>query len=154
MMLAKGTGVDLLCYVPITEIETRGITYLIAKLVPNNPDQLWDQKISAFREYFTYTWMRSYNPELWNIHRSKEKWENIQNRTNNPLERFNRVMNYTFPTGNPSVPKFIDGIKELSNQTVKLDDIKNKRVDPVQREEMFFYYPPRSYDIFDPSNIQ
>ena len=64
-------------------------------------------------------------------------------------------MNFTFPTGNPSVPKIIDGIKELSNQTVKkLDDIKNKRVDSVQREEMFFYYPPCSYDIFDPSNIQ
>ena len=72
MMIAKGTGVDLLCYVPITEIETKGIPYLIAKLVPNNPDQLWDQKISAFWEYFTSTWMRSYNPELWNIHRFKE----------------------------------------------------------------------------------
>lgn len=151
-MLAKGTGVDLLCYVPIVEIEAKAIPYLIATLVPLNPDPAWNEKCAVFWEYFRRTWLILYSPELWNIYRFRNDWDKIQNRTNNALERYNRVMNEKIPAGKPSMPKFIDGIKELSlDQLKKLEDIKQKRINPANRNEMAFYYPPSEYDRFNPN---
>ena len=39
------------------------------------------------------------------------------NRTNNPLERFNRKMNHDIPI-HPSMSVFVEGIKRISNEYV------------------------------------
>ena len=55
------------------------------------------RQFDLFWEYFVKTWLETYDPELWNIERFKDNWEDIQNRTNNALERFNREMNAKLP---------------------------------------------------------
>ena len=77
-MLAKGTGVDLLCYVSIVEIDTKAIPYLIATLIPLNPDPALNEKCAVFWEYFRRTWLILYSPELWNIYRFRNDWEIIK----------------------------------------------------------------------------
>ena len=40
------------------------------------------------------------------------------NRTNNPLERFNRKMNDSFPTPHPTKTSFVETIRQISDDYV------------------------------------
>ncbi|GMF38592.1 unnamed protein product [Phytophthora fragariaefolia] len=56
-------------------------------------------------------------------------------RTNNPLERFNRVLNTRFPTPHPSMATFVTVIKQISAEYVQqLNDIPRGRARRVPRE--------------------
>lgn len=82
--LMRPGGLDLLCYIPEDEVVEKGIPYLMS-VYPSVDDQFW--------VYLQNTWTVSYPIQSWNISRFETRWEEIQNRTNNPLERFNREMN-------------------------------------------------------------
>jgi hypothetical protein len=62
------------------------------------------------------TWLKRYKIDTWNIYNSHitDPRSEMINRTNNPLERFNRTMNENFPTPHPSLLQFINVIKEIS----------------------------------------
>ena len=113
----------------------KGIAFIRSKINEGN----FVCQLDLFWKYFLKTWMRKSRHHLdktglylftsWNIsHLINENGEIAQdeigvdvmvNRTNNPLERFNRVMNERIPT-HPTMQVFVQTIKEISNEYVEL----------------------------------
>jgi hypothetical protein len=86
---------------------------LTRKNTPSNFDKFW--------KYFLRTWINIYDPTTWNInHIIQNKTEDeeliIINRTNNPLERFNRQMNDAFPNAHPNMENFVETINKISTE--------------------------------------
>jgi hypothetical protein len=73
-------------------------------------------KLNSFWKYFRNTWLIRYRPEDWNIEAftNEDTLVTLINRTNNPLERFNRELNQAFPTAHPSMNDFVATIKRIS----------------------------------------
>ena len=74
-----------------------------------------------FWKYFSTTWLGLHGPHLWNISsviESKvEDSESILiNRTNNPVERYNRTMNELLPTPHPTMVAFVSAIRQESQR--------------------------------------
>jgi hypothetical protein len=112
-LLAPGGPMEILTIIPINEITSTGIPYVRSKTVEDS----YKGKFDTFWKYFVKTWMHLYSPQDWNIHGILQKNEpdTIINRTNNPLERFNRAMNNKFPNAHPNMAQFVEGIKEMTN---------------------------------------
>ena len=70
--------------------------------------------------YVLDTWMKKYNPEQWNINALSNSTDDIINRTNNPLERFNRKLKNAFPVPHPSMAAFVNTIKDISVEYVSM----------------------------------
>jgi hypothetical protein len=102
---------NMLTEIPIAEIE-KGIAY--CRRETDNIEYL--PKLDAFWRYFRATWLVRYRPEDWNVeaHRNEDTLVTLINRTNNPLERFNRKMNNAFPNAHPSMNEFVTTIKRIS----------------------------------------
>ena len=64
--------------------------------------------------------MKKYNPEQWNINAFSNSTDDIINRTNNPLERFNRKLKNAFPVPHPSMAAFVNTIKDISVEYVSM----------------------------------
>ncbi|POM69327.1 Hypothetical protein PHPALM_14396 [Phytophthora palmivora] len=78
-----------------------------------------------FWKYFTNTWIKKFIPEWWTVNGLNE---DIVNRTNNPLERYNRTLNDDFSVPHPDVVRFISVIEKQSRDNVRLiNDISNRR---------------------------
>ena len=78
------------------------------------------KSLDIFWNYFRATWLIRNGPDLWNISSFKdEDFETtLINRTNNPVERFNRRMNELLPSTSPSMVAFVNAIKSESNRFV------------------------------------
>ena len=75
---------------------------------------------------------------------------NLQNRTNNALESYNRVMNDKFPTPHPSLPLFVQTIEnEARYQVTRLNDIRLGRVVPPVYDETTINAVPPCYTTFE-----
>lgn len=92
-------------------------------------------KLNTFWNYFRSTWLIRYRPEDWNINAftKEDSLVTLINRTNNPLERFNRELNQAFPTAHPSMNDFVATIKKISCEYLyKLNRVDcNSRKKPV-----------------------
>ncbi|OWZ16290.1 hypothetical protein PHMEG_0009931 [Phytophthora megakarya] len=66
-----------------------------------------------FWKYFKNIWIHKFKPEWWNINGIHE---DIVNRTNNPLERYNRILNSAFSGAHPDITRFISVIEEQSRE--------------------------------------
>jgi hypothetical protein len=97
------------------------ITKIREKMVEGQHGQKWD----AFFKYFETTWMNSYLFETWNISDQLQCGINVDNRTNNALENFNRQLNQEFPTAHPNIFHFITTIRDISSRYVqRIKDIR------------------------------
>ena len=68
------------------------------------------------------------------------------NRTNNPLERFNRELNTSFATPHPTMAEFITVIRQKSFEKVDLiNNIKNKLVKNKERQAVTIHEIPLDY---------
>ena len=56
--------------------------------------------------------MKRFKPAQWNINSHTNDNDDVINRTNNPLERFNRKLKNEFPVSHPSMAVFVNTIKE------------------------------------------
>ncbi|EGZ26058.1 hypothetical protein PHYSODRAFT_372994, partial [Phytophthora sojae] len=54
---------------------------------------------AKFWKYFVHTWIKKYKPEDWNVYGVQE---DIVNRTNNPLESYNRTLNRAMGDPHPT----------------------------------------------------
>ena len=73
----------------------------------------------------------------------------IQNRTNNPLERYNLRLGNEFPLDHPSMCGFIEGVKTIANEYVDLlDRIKQGRATPPVHLPCRIEEIPEAYNIF------
>jgi hypothetical protein len=72
--------------------------------------------------------MTRYDPKTWNIQEVlSERPENIINRTNNPLERFNGKLN-SYNAKHPTMLRFVEIIKEVCCKTKQ--DLDDARANP------------------------
>jgi hypothetical protein len=140
---------QILTQIPISEIENRGIPY-----VRSNFDELeYKPNFDKFWKYFVDTWMVTYDPKYWNIHTLllKNNSDEVLNRTNNPLERFNRTLNDKFSTAHPTLPSFVHTIRTLSNEYAKKHtNIKNGHEDRPVHEPVTIHPIPNSYYEYAP----
>ena len=107
----------------------------------------YKHKFNKFWDYFIKTWTQTYDPKCWNIRdiieSEKESAEDILiNRTNNPLERFNRVLNGIGI--HPPMHKFIESVKEISQTYV--DNFRTMDRLPQKRR---YHAKPKVPDIPD-----
>jgi hypothetical protein len=84
------------------EMVLSGLAYAKRSL-PDTP------KYQLFLEYFANTWIKKYDPVIWTQVNQKKK---VLIRTNNGLERYNRRLNEKFSSAHPSMPTFIQVIRE------------------------------------------
>ena len=108
-------------------------------------------KLDKFWKYFVDTWIGKYSLEDWNINGVlyNNDDDKLINRTNNPLERFNRTLNNIFPNGHPSMPQFVDALKEICISTLeKLRRIKRGRDVAPAHAPATIYVIPEDYKMF------
>ncbi|KUF90247.1 hypothetical protein AM588_10002807 [Phytophthora nicotianae] len=72
-------------------------------------------KWTKFWKYFKTTWIKKIVPAWWN---TNGLGKDIVNRTNNPLERYNRTLNDAFSVAHPDVTLFISVIEAQSREYV------------------------------------
>lgn len=138
----------LLTVVDPLEIEN-AIAYCRAKL---NEDlyPAFTAQFNKYWQYFLKTWVKEYKPVVWNVHRFVNRAEalnekdtmELQNKTNNGLERYNREMNKIFPK-KPTLIGFVAGIKESSREYVNMNDLISKGLAsrPVHQAPKVFPIP-------------
>eukprot|EP01034_Spumella_vulgaris_P034631 gene34631-42719_t len=138
---------DLLTIIPVSEIVSKGIPFLRSMIDESACQDKWNK----FWVYFIKNWILLHKPETWNIHTHVQNKVSMKNRTNNPLERYNRTMGEHFARGNPSVEEFIEVIKwECDNFLDEGHDILNfLREEPV-RQDVVPTKLPLDYLVFIP----
>lgn len=90
-------SLDMLCIIPIDEILTKGINFVRSNLdefVLKEDENKWEE----FWKYFIKFWCSDKQfMNTWNIHiKESEFFYELQNRTNNALENYNKKMNKAF----------------------------------------------------------
>ncbi|KAF0986432.1 hypothetical protein HZS_2646 [Henneguya salminicola] len=86
-----------------------------------NHKGLTPKNCPQFCEYFSRIWLDKYPPSLW---KNERQTENINSRTNNDLERYNRRLGGKFQNTHPNIFGLIAAIKDeehyFSNLTTEL----------------------------------
>lgn len=101
-------------------------------------------KWGHFWRYFSRTWVILYPPMFWNF--SGLVGSEI-NRTNDPLERFNRELNDAFSSPRPNLPVFVSTIERISLQRdTRISDINHGR---AARPKVTIYPLPAPVDLDD-----
>ncbi|GMF31285.1 unnamed protein product [Phytophthora fragariaefolia] len=99
---------------------------------------------SKFCKYFDRTWLKTFPPQLWNIAPIQR---DAVSRTNNPLERFNREMNASFPSVHPNLPDFVVALEKLARRYANLKyDIDIGRASAPHRLPILL---PKAIDLPD-----
>ena len=77
---------EILTIIPIDKILSKGVS-CIRSITDESPYQnLYD----TFWNNFMKTWIMDYDPKFWNVNACTNDTERLINRTNNPVERYNR----------------------------------------------------------------
>lgn len=93
--------------------------------------------------------MRDEVVPIWNMHGLDEEGVNVANRTNNPLERYNRRFNGLFPNSHPGLLKFVSVLKkEAEFQIRRVENVRARREDPPAYLEVQFPPIPDDYEDF------
>ena len=139
-----GCLLDILTVNPIRihEIVTKGIPYIRAHF--NEAGN--EEKFNQFWSYFVRTWIQQFPPHVWNFTDSPNTRDDIANRTNNPLERYNRTLNKAFPVAHPTMDHFVTTINSEANRYAQLlCDIQRGRALPPQHQPVPVPPIPQSY---------
>ena len=141
----EGCLMDILTVIPIEEIIPKGIPYIRANFNERGNREKFDQ----FWTYFVNTWIRNYPPDLWNYTNTPNARDNMVNRTNNPLERYNRTLNQAFPYAYPTMNHFVSTInKEARRYARLLLDIQRGHANPPPHAPVPTVIIPRAYHVF------
>jgi hypothetical protein len=146
LLMDKKGLINLLTVIPIAEIENKGIPYIRS----NFNEGVYSKHFDKFWSYFTHTWLGIYPPCDWNIHGILRFNSNtIINRTNNPLERFNRRLNSSFKKGTkPSLVHFVTKIREISDSDVNTYlRVKNGDSNAFPHQDLSVFKIPQDYHI-------
>ena len=141
---------DVLTVIPRDEIVRKGIPYV--RSILDQEDVEGREKWNSFWDYFTKFWCSSMDfIETWNIIDRNEEYYDLQNRTNNALERYNRRLNDVFPTAHPSLLLFVQTIEiEARYQFHRKQDATMGRVTAYPHQaEVTINAVPAIYDTFE-----
>jgi hypothetical protein len=141
-LIGQNGIMNILTVIPVEEILSKGIPYCRSRTIETS----YQKELDHFWAYFEKTWLRQYDPRVWNIHYLKSQPEasevKIIQRTNNPLERFNRRLNDSFESFHPSMCTFVDTIRKISEDYVNvLHRISHNTMDPP------VHLPPTMYQV-------
>ena len=142
---------SILTVIPIKDIRIKGIQYCRSKMDESHHKAQYNK----FWSYFSRIWLDLYDPKIWNIHGLLTENPDITlvNRTNNPLERFNRRLNNSFPSPHPSMSQFIDTVRAISDDYVLvLNRIKQGNYPPPVHQPATIHEIPSDYDDFIVAN--
>ena len=136
---------NILTAIPIEEIIPKGIPYCRRGF----DESRYQDKFNAFWDYFVRTWMIRYNPRV--IPLFLRMLNLLVNRANNPLERFNRKMNESFPTPHAPMSRFVETIRKISEEYVSdLGRIQKGTMAKPVHLPVTVYEIPESYTNFEP----
>ena len=99
----------------------------------------YDEKTwNEFWKYFAKFWLSSDDfVSKWNTCDENNKCKISQNRTNNALERYNRVLNETFGDSHPSLIKFVTTLeKEELYKVQEVEEIKCGKSKPTNHDNV------------------
>ncbi|KAE9028431.1 hypothetical protein PR002_g10394 [Phytophthora rubi] len=136
--------IDVLTVIPIDKIRSKGIPYVMSIVNPKGAARIW----TSFWDYFVRTWMTMFPPSLWNVNTYIEQEMKMQNRTNNPIESYNRRAKKAFGS-HPTLVVFVEQAKEEAKRYLELlDDISmRRRVAPPHADPVTLSIPP-AYTAF------
>ena len=102
--------IDVLIILLRNDMLPYGIPYVCSCIIKTADKEKWDM---FWNTYFMKFWMSSDKYiATWNIADGGKTCNDLQNRTNNPLERYNHKMNDKFSTPNPSFSVFVIKIEK------------------------------------------
>ena len=142
--------INLLTVVPLSEIVNKAIPFIRA----NFDEGKFSKQFDKFWAYFTRYWMSDFMGILWNITNiPADKFEDVViNRTNNPIERYNRRLNMKFPgVAHPSMVHFVEVLRDEALFYVEL--IRNLDAGlavPQDHQPPSVFKNPESYFSFVP----
>ncbi|KAE8895386.1 hypothetical protein PF003_g20647 [Phytophthora fragariae] len=136
--------IDVLTVIPIDEIRSKGIPYVMSIVNTKGAARIW----TSFWDFFVRTWMTMFPPSLWNVNTYIEQEMEMQNRTNNPIESYNRRAKKAFGS-HPTLVVFVEQAKEEAKRYLELlDDISMRcRVAPPHADPVTLSIPP-AYTAF------
>uniref|UniRef100_H3H7V2 MULE transposase domain-containing protein n=1 Tax=Phytophthora ramorum TaxID=164328 RepID=H3H7V2_PHYRM len=106
----KPGSLDTLTLVPEDLILCKAVPYVVKRLYAKLDIRGVKTKWDKFWTYFKNTWTILYKSSFWNISAMVEAHASLVNRTNNPLEAYNRVLATRFGTTHPPLLSFINEI--------------------------------------------
>ena len=144
---------DILTIIPRDEILSKGIPYvrdiIDAEVKTKKDRQLWDEFWGYFKKY----WMSTQDfISTWNIFDTEKKYIELQNRTSNALERYNRTLSENISTPYPSLIQFVTTLEEEARrQVTRLENIRNgKEIAPTYQDTTGSNRVPDCYTTFKP----
>jgi hypothetical protein len=145
-LLGPAGLINILPMIPINELP-KGVQYIRAMF----DEEKYTAQFDTFWTYFKKVWLKKYDSNLWNISGLLEDDPNdLINRTNNPLERYNRTLNKAFPEAHPSVIDFVRVIRSEGQRYVrKYEEIKRGRRARQHHLLPTLFTVPQSYYDFN-----
>jgi hypothetical protein len=131
---------DVLTVVPHDRIEKKAIPFVQTKLKGAINMTQHKGKWDKFWSYFKNTWLSLYPVSCWNISGMNNDGVPIINRTNNPLERYNRTLGDAFKSAHPDLLTFCEVVKEESlRYLTEMEDVRLLRRDPPAHAPEYVY---------------
>ena len=131
-----------------------GIPYCIREIAKLKDAHLYAAKMEKFFNYFERTWIGYFEPVYWNITAAfpgQDLEDVVVNRTNNPLENFNKQLKKAMGGTNPSMVKFVQIIVGISIDKVRyLAAIRNGSSKPKHHPSVHITTIPADYSSFIP----
>jgi hypothetical protein len=152
-LIVKDGLLDILTVIPVEEIRTNGIQFIDHTL----SEEGHKYNLAPFWKYFRKTWLKAYDPKLWNIHHlinseDPETQDILINRTNNPLERYNKRFGEAFTASSkPSMVNFVEVMRSEAQSFVEqLDSIRQNKRQRPNHQTPYIHSVPIEYNSFVP----
>ena len=147
LLLGPEGHFNLLTVIDPNELD-KAIAYVRFKMCEGSLKPQYD----LFWKYFQKTWIDGYGYHQWNIHSILEREDRddiMINRTNNPIERYNRTLKANFPHPHPSMTDFVRVIRQQGQHYWQLyEDVRRKRVKPSNHATPTVTAIPQDYYAF------
>ena len=135
------------------EILTKGIPYVKSIIDKETKGKEDKRKWNIFWDtYFIKFWMKSDKfISCRNINSGDDSHTEIQNRTNNALERYNRTLNDKLSSPHPLFIQFMTTIEEEAHeQVIRLHNIRTGNVVAPKLKGSIYFEPSSIYNTFKP----
>lgn len=143
--------INMLAGIPIEDVEKYGVPFLMNHF---KELQVTYPKLEEFWKYFVKQWIDKC-PQ-WNVHdllvgqtfASAHNMDEVTiiNRTNNPLERYNKEMKEMFPNAHPKMVDFVQAIREeASRYVIYLENVLRFKEKPNNHKSVTSPHIPDEY---------
>jgi len=147
--LMRPDMLEVLTLIPHDEVISSGFQYIYHRL---QPDHVGRTQLDEFFQYFRNTWIKKFSVKDWNISRFLDTGNELANRTNNPLEKYNRVLNELFPHPHPSLKDFVVKLRcEAERVFQEYQNVQSGLARPPVHSQMNLYSEwsiPNAYRAF------